>query len=217
MSINPTLLDRTSLAEQLECGLTSVNITLNQQVIDLLLDYLDLLQKWNRVHNLTSVRDPEKMVSTHLLDSLSVLPHLPGGPILDVGSGAGLPGIPLAAANSNLQITLIEANQKKAAFLRQAIGELRLSNVQVVCEKVDEWFPPALFPCIIARAYAEISKLIETSRHLLATNGVIAAMKGRYPETEIKGIPREFEVKRIIELKVPGLDAQRHLVMIGRA
>ena len=217
MSINPTLLDRTSLAAQLECGLTSVNIALNQQVIDLLLDYLDLLQKWNRVHNLTSVRDPEKMVSTHLLDSLSVLPHLPGGPILDVGSGAGLPGIPLAAANSNLQITLIEANQKKAAFLRQAIGELRLSNVQVVCEKVDEWFPPALFPCIIARAYAEISKFIETSRHLLATNGVIAAMKGRYPETEIKGIPREFEVKRIIELKVPGLDAQRHLVMIGRA
>ena len=217
MSINPTLLDRTSLAAQLECGLTSINIALNQQVIDLLLDYLDLLQKWNRVHNLTSVRDPEKMVSTHLLDSLSVLPHLPGGPILDVGSGAGLPGIPLAAANSNLQITLIEANQKKAAFLRQAIGELRLSNVQVVCEKVDEWFPPALFPCIIARAYAEISKFIETSRHLLATNGVIAAMKGRYPETEIKGIPREFEVKRIIELKVPGLDAQRHLVMIGRA
>ena len=217
MSINPTLLDRTSLAAQLECGLTSVNIALNQQVIDLLLDYLDLLQKWNRVHNLTSVRDPEKMVSTHLLDSLSVLPHLPAGPILDVGSGAGLPGIPLAAANSNLQITLIEANQKKAAFLRQAIGELRLSNVQVVCEKVDEWFPPALFPCIIARAYAEISKFIETSRHLLATNGVIAAMKGRYPETEIKGIPREFEVKRIIELKVPGLDAQRHLVMIGRA
>ena len=217
MSINPTLLDRTSLAAELECGLTSVNIALNQQVIDLLLDYLDLLQKWNRVHNLTSVRDPEKIVSTHLLDSLSVLPHLPAGPILDVGSGAGLPGIPLAAANSNLQITLIEANQKKAAFLRQAIGELRLSNVQVVCEKVDEWFPPALFPCIIARAYAEKSNFIETSRHLLATNGVIAAMKGRYPETEIKGIPREFEVKRIIELKVPGLDAQRHLVMIGRA
>lgn len=217
MSIDSPSPDRNLLGKKLECGLTSINISLNQQVTELLLDYLDLLQKWNRVHNLTSIRDPEKMVSTHLLDSLSVLPHLPGGPILDVGTGAGLPGIPLAAADLSLQITLIESNQKKAAFLRQAIAELKLPNVQVVCQKVEQWFPPSKFPCIIARAYAEISKFIASTKHLLAGNGFFAAMKGRYPEAEIRDIPHEFLVKQVIELKVPGLDAERHLVMIGRA
>ena len=217
MTLIAPLFDRKSLLLELEWGLTFNNITLNQQTIEMLLDYLSLIQKWNRVHNLTAVRDPENMVSTHLLDSLSVLPHLPVGQMLDVGTGAGLPGIPLAAANSNLQVTLIESSQKKAAFLRQAIAELKLPNAKVVCQKVEGWLPPTRFTCIIARAYAEISTLIASSKHLLADDGIFAAMKGRYPEAEIKAIPHEFVVKQVIELKVPGLNAERHLVMIGRA
>jgi 16S rRNA (guanine527-N7)-methyltransferase len=217
MTAGVTPIDRAPLAQELAHGFASINVASNQSVIELMLDYLVLIQKWNRVHNLTAVRDTKKMVSTHLLDSLSVSPHLPDGPLLDVGSGAGLPGIPLAGANRNLQVTLIEASHKKAAFLRQAVAELRLTNVEVVCQKVEEWLPSARFQCIIARAYAEISKLIESSKHLLAENGIFAAMKGRYPEAEIEAIPQEYAVRKVIELKVPGLDAERHLILIGRS
>jgi 16S rRNA (guanine527-N7)-methyltransferase len=217
MTAGVTPIDRAPLAQELAHGFASINVASNQSVIELMLDYLVLIQKWNRVHNLTAVRDTKKMVSTHLLDSLSVSPHLPDGPLLDVGSGAGLPGIPLAGANRNLQVTLIEASHKKAAFLRQAVAELRLTNVEVVCQKVEEWLPAIRFQCIIARAYAEVSKLIESSKHLLAENGLFAAMKGRYPEEEIKAIPAGYAVRKVIELKVPGLDAERHLILIGRS
>ena len=193
-----------------------MKISVDQGVQILLLNYLKLLQKWNRVYNLTAVRDLEQMVSTHLLDSLSVLPHLPQGRILDVGAGAGLPGIPLAAATASSQFSLIESNQKKSAFLRQAVGELKLTNVQVFCLKVEAWLPPMKFNCIIARAYAELSQFIESSKHLLAVDGIFAAMKGRYPATELEHIPAGYAVKNVIELQVPGLDAARHLVLVGR-
>ena len=205
------------LAQQLECGLTSMKISMDHGIQILLLDYLKLLQKWNRVYNLTAVRDLEKMVSTHLLDSLAVLPHLPKGHILDVGAGAGLPGIPLAAATPSNQFSLIESNQKKSAFLRQAVAELKLANVRVFCLKVEDWLPPMKFNCIIARAYAELSKFIESSKHLLAPEGIFAAMKGRYPAAELEHIPKGYAAQKVIELQVPGLDAARHLVLVGRA
>jgi 16S rRNA (guanine527-N7)-methyltransferase len=204
------------LERQLEYGLTSMKLSVDREVQILLLDYLKLLQKWNHVYNLTAVRDPEQMVCTHLLDSLSVLPHIPKGRILDVGAGAGLPGIPLAAAAASSQFSLIESSQKKSAFLRQAVGELGLTNAQVFCMKVEDWRPPIKFNCIIARAYSELCQFIETSKHLLETEGIFAAMKGRYPATELDHIPAGFAVKKVIELQVPGLNAARHLVLVGR-
>lgn len=217
MTASPLPTDRQALKSELECGLTFLKINVNQLVIKQLLDYLALLEKWNKVHNLTAIRDQHQMVSTHLLDSLTVLPHLPEGPLLDVGTGAGLPGIPLAMVRQDLAVTLLDNSQKRVAFLRQAIADFHLSNVQAVCHKVETWFPQMRFNCIISRAYAEIARFIESSQHLLAEDGVFAAMKGRYPDDEIKAIPPGFGVRTTIELAVPGLEAERHLILIGRA
>ena len=217
MMAESTKSERDRLVPVLECGLTSLKIDTSQAIRNALLDYLELLEKWNRVHNLTAIRTAEAMVSTHLLDSLSVLPYLPRGELLDVGTGGGLPGIPLALVNGQLSVTLIESNQKKAAFLRQAVGELAIPNATVVCENVNQWHSPRKFACIISRAFAEISKFIASSRHLLAGGGIFAAMKGRYPDEEIKSIPEGFVLKQAIELNVPGLNAARHLLIIGRA
>lgn len=217
MTASPPPTDRQALESELECGLTFLKIEVNQIVIKQLLDYLALLEKWNKVHNLTAIRDQHQMVSTHLLDSLAVLPHLPGGPLLDVGTGAGLPGIPLAMVRQDLAVTLLDNSQKRVAFLRQAIADFHLGNVQAVCHKVETWFPQMRFTCIISRAYAEIARFIESSQHLLAENGIFAAMKGRYPDDEINAIPPGFGVRKTIELAVPGLEAERHLILIGRA
>ena len=217
MTASPLPTDRQALESELECGLTFLKIQVNQIVTKQLLDYLALLEKWNKVHNLTAIRDQHQMVSTHLLDSLTVLPHLPEGPLLDVGTGAGLPGIPLAMVRQDLAVTLLDNSQKRVAFLRQAIADFHLSNVQAVCHKVETWFPQMRFNCIISRAYAEIARFIESSQHLLAEDGVFAAMKGRYPDDEIKAIPPGFGVRTTIELAVPGLEAERHLILIGRA
>lgn len=206
-----------ALYKDLECGLTLLNIDINHIVKSKLIDYLEFIEKWNRVHNLTAIRDPKLMVSTHLLDSLSVIPHLPKGTLLDVGTGAGMPGIPLALTNPDLQITLIESSQKRVAFLRQVASELQISNVKIVCEKVEMWTPMERFACIISRAFAELSKFVVSSGHLLAEDGIFAAMKGRLPQAEIDSLPAGYRVTKILELFVPGLNAERHLILIGRA
>ena len=209
--------NRDALLQDLECGLTLLNIIINQQVKLKLVDYLIFMEKWNQIHNLTAIRDPKLMVSTHLLDSLSVIPHIPSGILLDVGTGAGMPGIPLALTNPELQITLIESSQKRVAFLRQVASDLQIPNIKIVCEKVEMWKPNERFACIISRAFAEISKFVVSSGHLLAEDGVIAAMKGRFPQAEIESLPAGYRVNKIIELVVPGLNAERHLILIGRA
>ncbi len=206
-----------ALHKDLECGLTLLNIDINHIVKSKLVDYLEFIEKWNRVHNLTAIRDPKLMVSTHLLDSLSVIPHLPKGTLLDVGTGAGMPGIPIALTNPDLQITLIESSQKRVAFLRQVASELQISNVKIVCEKVEMWMPMERFACIISRAFAELSKFVASSGHLLAEDGIFAAMKGRFPQAEIESLPAGYRVTKILELIVPGLNAERHLILIGRA
>jgi 16S rRNA (guanine527-N7)-methyltransferase len=208
---------RDALLKDLEWGLTLLNISINQIVKLKLIDFLQLMEKWNQVHNLTAIRDPKYMVSTHLLDSLSVIPYLPEGALLDVGTGAGMPGIPLALTQPDFQVTLIESSQKRVAFLRQVTSELQIPNVKIVCEKVELWKPMERFACIISRAFAEISKFVASSGHLLAEEGVFAAMKGRYPQAEIESLPAGYRVNKIIELMVPGLNAERHLILIGRA
>ena len=178
-----------------------------------LLDYLQLLQKWNRVYNLTAIRDPDQMVSHHLLDSLAVLPHLWPGRWLDVGCGAGLPGVVLAITRPEWQFTLLDSNSKKTSFVQQSIIELGLSNISVNCARVEEFQATEKFDGIISRAFAETSDFVELTRHLLAKNGRWAAMKGT-PEQELQRLPGDVVVERIIPLQIPGLEAARCLVVL---
>ena len=217
MSVLAAEFRRDELAKQLEQGIRALGIELGFEAQLQLLQHLELLEKWNRVHNLTAVRDKARAVSAHLLDSLAVTPYLAGRRFLDVGSGAGFPGIPIAVAMPAIQMDLLDSNHKKCAFLRQAIAELGLKNARVVCERVESWRPAGKFDCIISRALAEIAEVIALVEHLLAPGGVVAAMKGEHPFGEIERIPPEFRVRRVHALAVPGLDAQRHLVLIGRA
>jgi len=179
--------------------------------------YLDLLEKWNRVYNLTAIRERERMVTHHLLDSLAILPYVKGPRVLDVGSGAGFPGIPLAIAEGALQVTLLDANQKKAAFLRQAVTELGLANATVETARVESWPTAARFETVVSRAFAELDKFVTAAARLLAPGGIVAAMKGVHPGKEIEGMPREFQVVKVVKLAVPGLDAERHLVIVAPA
>jgi len=187
----------------LERGLEELALVLPGEAHERLMQYVALIEKWNRTFNLTAVRDPLQMVIQHLLDSLSVVPHLAGETVADVGSGAGLPGIPLAIARPEWQVTVNDANQKKAAFLRQATIELGLKNVSVHEGRVEAWQPASRFSVVISRAFAELNEFLEKCRHL---GNLLAAMKGAAPS----GLGERC---RVIELKVPFLDAQRHLVL----
>ncbi len=196
-----------------EMGL-DVSVDAQQQ----LLAYLALLHKWNKVYNLTAVRDPQTMVTLHLLDSLSVLPYVKAKNLLDVGSGGGLPGIVLAICRPDLQVTTIDTVQKKAIFMRQVKGELALSNLTVVHARVENFQPTEKFEAIISRAFSEIALFIKLTQHLLAEDGQWLAMKGQVRHEELKDLPQELKVKlnRIIPLQVAGLDAERHLLVIEK-
>ncbi len=204
-------------ADGLERGLAALGLELRAEALAKLERYLDLLEKWNRVYNLTAIRDRERMVTHHLLDSAAILPHVTGPRVLDVGSGAGLPGIPLAIANPGLQVTLLDANHKKVAFLRQAVAELGLANATVESERVASWPTSARFETIVSRAFADLGEFVAASGRLLAPGGTIAAMKGVYPAEEIERMPPAFQVVKVVKLAVPGLDAERHLVMVALA
>lgn len=206
-----------ALGRQLEQGVRALGLKLDPEAHTRLLRHLELLEKWNRVHNLTAVRDGAKAVSVHLLDSLSVVLHLNGKRFLDAGSGAGFPGIPLAVAKPDAQFDLLDSNHKKCAFLRQAIVELGLKNARAVCARVEAWQPAGRFDCIVSRALGGIAEVIALVKHLLAPAGVIAAMKGVHPFEEIDRIPAGFRVRQVQALAIPGLDAERHLVLIERA
>jgi 16S rRNA (guanine527-N7)-methyltransferase len=205
------------LEKRLEDGIAELGLGLGHGARVQLLQHLALLEKWNRVHNLTSIRDAVKAVSVHLLDSLAVVPYLDAKHLLDAGSGAGFPGIPIAVARPEMQVDLLDSNHKKCAFLTQVVAELKLKNVRVVCERVESWRPGRRFDCIISRALAEIAELVALAAHLLAPGGVIAAMKGVYPFEEIERVPSGFRVKQAHALAVPGLDAERHLILIERS
>lgn len=200
----------------LERGLGELGIVLPAHACDQLIAYVALLAKWNRSYNLTAIRKPQAMVSHHLLDSLAVLPHLPlgeKGRLADAGAGAGLPGIPLALARPHWQVVLIESNQKKAAFLRQATIELGMNNVQVHEGRVEAWHPASLFAVVISRAFAELAQFVAACRHLLDAGGTLAAMKGKTPEKELKQLPSDVRCKSMIRLHTPQLEAERHLLL----
>lgn len=201
-------------ADQLQRGLLALGLTLAPEAQRSLLDYIALIEKWNRVYNLTAIREPEKMVSHHLLDSLAVAPHLRAKRLLDVGSGAGLPGIPLALTQPAMQVTLLDSNHKKAAFLNQAVMELKLKNAAVCAERVESWHTEQRFDVIISRAFSDMGEFVRMTQHLLAPGGMFAAMKGLHPYEEIDKLPAGFKVKQVLPLAVPGLDGARHLALI---
>jgi 16S rRNA (guanine527-N7)-methyltransferase len=205
-----------STADQLKRGLIALGLTLDRDIQQRLLDYIALIEKWNRVYNLTAIREPEKMVSHHLLDSLAVAPHLHAKRLLDVGSGAGLPGIPLALAKPDTHVTLLDSNHKKAAFLNQAVMELKLKNAEVCSERIESWQTQNRFDVIISRAFSEMGEFVRITRHLLAPGGMFAAMKGLHPYEEIDKLPPGCKVQQVLPLAIPGLEGARHLVLIGQ-
>ena len=196
-------------------GLSELALALPPGAAEKLLAYLELLAKWNKTYNLTAIRDPLQAVSLHLLDSLAVLRELSGrrGALADVGSGGGLPGIPLAIAEPARRVTLNDANEKKGAFLRQAVIELGLRNADVHVGRAEDWRPAEPFAVVISRGFASVVDFLSACRHLAAPGGVLAAMKGAYPEAELAQVPADCDCSEVRRLKVPLLDAERHLVL----
>jgi len=203
-----------SLEEKLAGGLEKMGLDLDVATQSRLLNYVALMQKWNKVYNLTAVREPEKMVTQHLLDSLAVLPHIVGHRVIDVGTGPGLPGIPLALANPALEITLLDSNHKKTSFLRQACLELGLNNATVVCERVEAWQPEEKYDVVISRAFSDLAEFASLALHLCKDTGRMLAMKGVYPHEELTRLPATVVLQCVEQLKVPGLGAERHLVLL---
>jgi 16S rRNA (guanine527-N7)-methyltransferase len=209
-----------SLAAELARGVAGLALDLSAQQQRTLLAFVELLGKWNRTYNLTAIREPERMITHHLLDALAVLPHLPprtGLRVLDVGSGAGIPGLPLAIARPDWQVTLLDANHKKVAFVTQAAIELRLQNVAVHAARVESFAPDAPYDVVISRAFADIATFAGTSAQHVARNGWLVAMKGVHPDAELAEVPAGLRVIATHALRVPGLDAARHLIVMQKS
>ena len=208
------------LRRTLESGLAE--LALDAALAAPLLDYLALLARWNRTYNLTAVRDPHAMVVKHLLDSLAMHPFVDalavtGGALADLGTGAGLPGIPLAIVKPGLRVTLVESNGKKARFLREAVRTLGLKDVRVAESRIETFDEPGAYAAITARALASLPLILELGGHLLRPDGQLLAMKGIHPADEIAALPAGWTVQASHLLRVPGLDAERRLVVVGRA
>ena len=207
-----------NLAPQVTQGLAAMGVELGEAARDRAIAHLHLIAKWNRVHNLTAVREPEQMVVVLLLDSLSLLPHLgEARTLIDVGSGAGFPGIPIAIARPDVQVTLLDSSHKKGTFLEQARTELGLVNVRVACERVEQFKPEGGFDVVVSRAFADLADFVAQAQHLVAPGGRMLAMKGVYPFEEIARVPATHRVADVVELTVPSLDAKRHLVRVEAA
>ena len=218
---------RASLQAVLSAGLSALNLECPLDVQARLLEYVRLLDKWNRVYNLTAVRDPHEMVTRHLLDSLTVLPFLPDNSadkaaqrILDVGTGPGLPGIPLAllseSAHPERQFVLLDSNSKKTRFMQQAVAELQLQNVQVVHARTEAFQPDAGFDVVVSRAFASIADMLAGAGQHCLPGGRMLAMKGANPAAELKDLDPAFTLEQVHRLTVPGLDEERHLVCLRR-
>ncbi len=216
MAINDV--QRAQQAALLKKGIAELELSVSHEQQQKMLDYLGLLEKWNKAYNLTAVRDPLQMVTRHLLDSLTVVPYIKGARILDVGTGPGLPGIPLAILFPEIQFVLLDSSSKKTRFMTQAIGTLAIGNVEVHNGRVEAYLvgagPEVLFDQIASRAFAEISLMVTLTRHLLSPGGEWLAMKGQYPTAELAVLEELCETFEVSTVAVPGDDAARHIVQL---
>jgi 16S rRNA (guanine527-N7)-methyltransferase len=198
-------------------GVAQLGLEVPAGAADRLLAYLELIAKWNQVYNLTAIRDPQRMVVEHVLDSLAILPHVRAPRLLDVGSGAGLPGVPLAIVRPAWRVVLLDSSHKRCSFLQQAAIELQLDNVEVVCERAESYRPAEPFASVVSRAFSDTAHFARVALPLVAQGGAILAMKGLYPHEELAQLAPEAALEEVVALTVPGLDAQRHLVVMTRA
>lgn len=204
-------------ADALNAGLDELGIALAPDAPARLLAYVDLLERWNRTYNLTAIREPARMITHHVLDALAILAHLPSRAtlrVLDVGSGGGVPGIPLAIARPGWTVTLLDSNSKKTTFLTQAAIDLHAANVRVATARVEAFAPDAPFDVVVSRAFSELADFTAGAARHVAPGGVLAAMKGVHPDEELAQLPDAIEVLGVPMLRVPGLDAARHLVLM---
>lgn len=199
---------------KLQQGLAAMNMSVDTVQQELLLSFIKLIEKWNKAYNLTAVRDPLEMVNLHVLDSLAILPHIKLPRVADIGTGAGLPGMPLAICMPECHFTLVDSNSKKTRFVQQAVLELRLKNVDVIQSRVELLKPQTLFSTVISRAFASMSDILKLTSHLLDREGVLLAMKGQIPEQELLALSAEYSV---LPLAVPGIDAERCLIRLEKA
>lgn len=201
--------------QDLEIGLRELNLNCSPQQFEKLLKYLELLQRWNKAFNLTAIRDPLQMVRLHLLDSLAINPYVQGlKSIIDVGTGPGLPGIPLAILNPEINFTLLDSNGKKTRFLFQAINELKLTNASEINHRAEAYKPNQLFDAVISRAFSAISDMLNQCDHLVSDQGCFLAMKGKKPDSELSQMTKAYKVVEVNEVNVPLIDSERHLIKI---
>jgi 16S rRNA (guanine527-N7)-methyltransferase len=204
------------LEDPLREGLLALQVNADDDLVHALARLIQLLDKWNRVFNLTAIRDPEEMVTLHVLDSICVRPFLQGVSILDVGTGAGLPGLPLAMVDPQRQFTLLDSGGKKIRFVQHVIGELALKNAFAEQVRVENYQPADSFDTVLCRAFSTIGQFVRSCGRLVASGGRLVAMKGRSPDDEIKNLPSGWHVSGLTAVEVPGLDAQRHIVVLER-
>ncbi len=201
-----------ALKPQLEAGLAELELSLTDTQVNQLIEYLTLLEKWNKVYNLTAIRDPKEMLIKHLLDSLAVVPHITGERIIDVGTGGGLPGIPLAICFPDKTVDLLDSNSKKTRFLIQAKAELGLANTLVIHDRVENYQPKLGYDAVISRAFASMQDMLHWTDHLLSNNGVWWAMKAQQEFEDLTNLPGLVKIEETIHLQIPGLDAERMLI-----
>ncbi len=205
-----------TLRDDINLGAKSLGLDLSATQADLLTHYVLLLDRWNKAYNLTAIRDPREMVFRHIIDSLSIVPHVTGNNILDVGSGPGLPGVVLAIMNPAGRYTTLDSNGKKTRFMLQAKFDLQLNNLEVVNARVEAFVAPQAFDTITSRAFTSLVNMVEGTKHLLSPSGVYLAMKGLYPDEELRVLMDRHEIELVgcEPLNVPGTEGDRHLVIL---
>ena len=201
---------------KLDSLLAQANIQVSEQQKDQLIELVNLLNKWNKAYNLTSVRDPQEMLVKHILDSLVVSPYLQGDRFIDVGTGPGLPGLPLAIINPDTPFVLLDSLGKRVSFIRNAVLKLRLTNVTPVLSRVEEYQPEEKFDGVLSRAFASLKDMTEWCHHLLSSDGLFYALKGIYHQEEVQNLNDIFTVEKVVSLNVPKLVGERHLVLLTK-